>query len=182
MRMLSLLLTLVLFACTPGDDLPDLAPLAGTEYRLAPGDAVRLIVFGEENMTGDFRINESGLIAVPLLGTVPAKGLSIRELEGAIASGLSRAGLLHNPSVTAEITAYRPIFVLGEVNKPGQYTYLPGMTVVTAAAVAGGFTYRAVSDYAAVIRASDGEARESKANRQAFVQPGDVITFFERRF
>jgi polysaccharide export outer membrane protein len=72
--------------------------------------------------------------------------------------------------------------VLGEVNKPGQYPYQPGMTVVTAAAVAGGFTYRAVEGYDSVVRTQDGQATEGKAMRQAFVQPGDVITVFERRF
>jgi polysaccharide export outer membrane protein len=81
-----------------------------------------------------------------------------------------------------EITAYRPIFVLGEVSKPGQYPYQPGMTMVTAAAVAGGFTYRAVLDYASVVRTQDGVAVEAKALRQSFIQPGDVITIFERRF
>ena len=84
--------------------------------------------------------------------------------------------------VSAEITAYRPIFVLGEVSKPGQYPFQPGMTVVTAAAVAGGFTYRAVTDYASVVRTQDGVAVEGKATRQSFIQPGDVITIFERRF
>ena len=80
------------------------------------------------------------------------------------------------------MTSYRPIFVLGEVSKPGQYPYQPGMTVVTAVAVAGGFTYRAVKDYASVVRTLDGVAVEGKAVRQGFVQPGDVITVFERRF
>ena len=81
-----------------------------------------------------------------------------------------------------EVTTYRPIYALGEVNKPGQYPWQPGMTMVTAAAVAGGFTYRAVEDYAAVVRTVDGDSVEGKASRQASVRPGDVITVFERRF
>ena len=89
---------------------------------------------------------------------------------------------MRNPSVAVEVIAYRPIYVLGEVNKPGQYAYQPGMTVVTAVAVAGGFTYRAVEGYAAVVRTVEGKAIEGRASRQAFVQPGDVITVFERRF
>ena len=80
------------------------------------------------------------------------------------------------------MTAYRPIFVLGEVNKPGQYPYQPGMTVVTAAAVAGGFTYRAIEGYASVVRTVNGHAVEGKATRQTYLQPGDVVTVFERRF
>ena len=94
----------------------------------------------------------------------------------------SRGNLVRNPSVAVEIIAYRPIYVLGEVNKPGQYPYQPGMTVVTAVAVAGGFTYRAVQSYASVVRTSDGAAMEGRATRQDFVRPGDVITVFERRF
>ena len=105
-------------------------------------------------------------------------------------AALKRAHLLRNPSVSVEVVTYRPIFVLGEVNRPGQYPYQPGMTVVTAAAVAGGFTYRAVEGYASVVRTpigmavgtTMGDPIEGKAVRQAYVQPGDVITILERRF
>jgi polysaccharide export outer membrane protein len=181
MRLPPLLLLLVA-ACAPGRGLPDLPPASSRDYRLGPGDAVRLITFGEEALTGEFRVNDSGAIAVPLVGSVRAAGLTTHQLEAAVGDALKRAKMLRDPSVVAEITAYRPIFVLGEVNKPGQYPYQPGMTVVTAAAVAGGFTYRAVEGYASVVRTQDGGAVEGKAVRQAFVQPGDVITIFERRF
>lgn len=181
MRLLLALLPL-LAACAPGRSLPDLPEATTRDYRLGPGDAVRLITFGEEALTGEFRVNDSGAIAVPLVGSVRAAGLTTRQLEAAVADALKRAKMLRDPSVVAEVTAYRPIFVLGEVNKPGQYPYQPGMTVVTAAAVAGGFTYRAVEGYAAVVRIQDGRSVEGKAERQAFVQPGDVISIFERRF
>ena len=179
---LCLLLCIVGAACAPGRDLPDLAASAPGAYRLGPGDEVRLITFGEESLTGVFRVSDSGTIALPLVGIVPAVGLSPDALAVRVADALQRANLLRQPSVSAEVTAYRPIFVLGEVGKPGQYPYQPGMTVVTAAAVAGGFTYRAVNDYASVVRVRDGAAIEGKASRQSFVQPGDVITVFERRF
>ncbi len=182
MRLLSLCLVLLpLLGCTPGGDLPPVPPGSG-EYRLGPGDAVRLITFGEDNLTGEFRVSDAGTIAVPLLGGVRAAGLTPAELETLVAGKLKQANLLRNPSVAAEVTAYRPIFVLGEVNKPGQYPYQPGMTVVTAAAVAGGFTYRAVEQYASVLRTVDGHAVEGKALRQTYLQPGDVVTVFERRF
>jgi len=113
---------------------------------------------------------------------VRAAGLTSTELEAAVAAALRRGKLVHNPSVAVEIIAYRPIYVLGEVNRPGQYPYQPGMTVVTAVAVAGGFTYRAVEGYAAIVRSTEGKAMEGKATRQTFVQPGDVITVLERRF
>lgn len=179
---LPLLLLLSIAACAPGRGLPDLPPATTLNYRLGPGDAVRLITFGEEALTGEFRVNDSGAIAVPLIGSVRAAGLTTHQLEAAVGDALKRAKMLRDPSVVAEITAYRPIFMLGEVNKPGQYPYQPGMTVVTAAAVAGGFTYRAIEGYASVVRIQDGQAVEGKAVRQAFVQPGDVVTIFERRF
>ena len=143
---------------------------------------VRLTTFGEEQLTGEFRVGANGSLAVPLLGGVRAAGLTPVELQTAVAAGLKRKNLLRDPNVTAEVIDYRPIFVLGEVNKPGQYPYQPGMSVVTAVAVAGGFTYRAVQDYASVVRTTNGGAVESKAPRQALVQPGDVVTVFERRF
>lgn len=122
------------------------------------------------------------MIALPLVGGIAASGLSPDALAVRVSQALVRANLLRSPSVSAEVVAYRPIFVLGEVSKPGQYPYQPGMTVVTAAAVAGGFTYRAIDDYASVVRTQNGVAIEGKATRQSFVQPGDVITVFERRF
>jgi len=178
----ALVCCLLLAACAPGHGLPDLPPTASAAYRLGPGDVVRLITFGEENLTGEFRVSDSGTIALPLVGMLHAAGLSPEELGVRVGAALVQANLLRAPSISVEIIAYRPIFVLGEVSKPGQYPYQPGMTVVTAAAVAGGFTYRAIDTYAAVVRTEDGVAVEGKVTRQTFVQPGDVITIFERKF
>jgi polysaccharide export outer membrane protein len=180
---LCVLAVLALSGCGgPGSDLALLPGTATASYSLGPGDQVRIITFGEENLTGEFRVNDSGNIALPLIGAVYAAGLTSGGLEAAVAAALRRGNLVHRPSVAVEVVAYRPIYVLGEVNRPGQYAYQPGMTVVTAAAVAGGFTYRAVEDYAAIVRSIEGKAVEGRASRQAFVQPGDVITMFERRF
>jgi polysaccharide export outer membrane protein len=176
-------LGLLATACAPGRDLEPLPPDAAQAYRLGPGDVVRIITYGEDPLTGEFRVNDSGTIAVPLLGSLSAAGLTPAQLETEVAGALIGGDLLRNPSISVEVIAYRPIFVLGEVNKPGQYPYQPGMTVVTAAAVAGGFTYRAVQDYASVVRTvAAGHAIEGRAERQTLVQPGDVITIFERRF
>ena len=176
------LLCVVLTACSPGGSLPDLPSVPVSAYRLGPGDVLRLITFGEESLTGEFRVSDSGTIALPLIGPMAASGSSPEQLGKRVGEALTKANLLKAPSVSVEIIAYRPIFVLGEVSKPGQYPYQPGMTVVTAAAVAGGFTYRAVDGYAAIVRTQDGVAVEGKAYRQSFVQPGDVITVLERRF
>ena len=177
-----LLLSVLLAGCSPGRDLPPIPALSGHEYRLGPGDMVRIITYGEDPLTGDFRVSDQGAVALPLAGSVNASGLTPHELEEAIAAKLTKGDMLRKPSVSVEVATYRPIYVLGEVNKPGQYPYQPGMTVVSAAAVAGGFTYRAVQDYASVVRTVDGDSVEGKASRQALVQPGDVITVFERKF
>lgn len=176
------MLAAVIGGCAPGRGLPPLPPADTTHYRLGPGDAVRIITFGEESLTGEFRVSDSGSLALPLIGPVRASGAIPVELEERVAQALRRANLLRSPSVAVEVIAYRPIFVLGEVNKPGQYPYQPGMTIVTAAAVAGGFTYRAVDGYASVVRTDGGEVIEGRASRHAAVRPGDVITMFERRF
>lgn len=172
----------LLSCCAPGHDLPLLPSMSGGEYRLGPGDMVRIITYGEDPLTGEFRVSDQGTIALPLAGTVKAAGRTPHELQEAVAATLKKGDMLKQPSVSVEVANYRPIYVLGEVNKPGQYPYQPGMTVVSAAAVAGGFTYRAVEDYASVIRTVEGDSLEGKASRQALVQPGDVITVFERKF
>ena len=164
-----------------GADLPRLPP-AGGDYRLAPGDQVRIITAGEETLTGEFRIADSGRVALPLLGPVDAATQTPRGLGEEIARKLRDAGLLRNPSVSVEMLATRPVYVLGEVNRPGQYPFQTGMTVVSAVAAAGGFTYRAINDYAGVVRMAEGSTLEGRATRRDMIQPGDVITIYERRF
>ena len=178
----SSLLPGVLTGCAPGRDLPVLASKPGEEYRLGAGDSVRIITYGEDPLSGEFHVNDQGTIALPLAGVVQAGGKTPRELQEAVTEALKKGDVLKKPSVSVEVLTYRPIYVLGEVNKPGQYPWQPGMSVVSAAAVAGGFTYRAVEGYAGVVRTVDGEAFEGKASRQASIRPGDVITVFERRF
>jgi polysaccharide biosynthesis/export protein len=176
------LAALLLGACQPGADLPSLPPPASVAYTLGPGDAVRVITFGEPTLTGQFTVGDGGAVAVPLLDSVPAAGLTTEALAAAISFRLREKNLLRNPSVSVEVVGYRPIFVLGEVSRPGQYPYQPGMTLLSAVAVAGGFTYRAVEDTASVVRSDHGTPREWRADRAALLQPGDVVTIFERHF
>ncbi len=174
-------LALLLSSCAQ-QDLPPLADTPVFPYRLGPGDQVRIITFGEEQLTGQFRVNDAGTIAVPLLGTVPAGGRTVDQIQDEIAAALKEKKLIVSPSVSVEVIAFRPIFVLGEVVKPGEYPYQPGMTVLTAVAVAGGFTYRAVERHAKILRDEAGHAVEGTAARGAHVHPGDVVTIEERYF
>jgi len=174
---------LVAGCSAPGADLPPIPnPPPGAAYLLGPGDQIRIITFGEEQLTGEFRVSDSGTIALPLIGSIPASGRTTKDIEAEITQALKQGKLFRDPSVSVEITAYRPIFILGEVSKPGQFPYQPGMTVLTAVTVAGGFTYRAVKDTASIVRTEDGKAVEGRAGRMTFVQPGDVITIYERVF
>jgi len=173
---------LLLSACAPGRDLPPLPEATPGPYHLGTGDVVRIITFGEEQLTGSFRVSDNGEIALPLLGPVRASGLTTNQLQDEISRELVKRNLFRNPSVSVEVTDYRPIYILGEVSKPGQYPYQNGMTVLSAVAIAGGFTYRAVADYASIIREENGQPTEGKVYRQTLAEPGDVITIFERRF
>lgn len=172
----------MLASCEPGSNLAPLPVSAIGPYRLGPGEKVRVVVFGQEHLTGEFRVNDHGTIAVPLLGAIPADGVTTTELEHTIATRLQDRKILLQPSVSVEVVSYRQMFILGEVAKPGQYPYEPGMTLLTAVAVAGGFTYRAQTGYASILRTTGGRSVEGRVGRGADVLPGDVITIYQRYF
>lgn len=179
-----LLLTAPVAACSaPGSRLPRLPDATQTAYRLGPEDRVRVTVFNDPRLTGEFRVTDSGTVALPLVGSLQAAGKTPAELERAVEAEMRRKGLFRDPSVAVEVLTYRPIFVLGLVDRGGQFPYQPGMTVLQAVALAGGFNYRAIQDYVSITRiGEDGRAREYRAGREALVQPGDTINVFERRF
>lgn len=171
-----------LAACAPGGDLPPAPAPKTAAYRLGVQDQVRVLTFGEDQLSGLFRVNDSGALDMPLLGAVRAQGLTSAELAAEIQNQLKSKKLLRDPSVAVEVAQYRPFFILGEVKNPGQYPYIPGMTMLTAVSVAGGFTYRGYKDHGAVVRHTGPTAVEARLNRQDEVVPGDVITIYERMF
>ena len=180
-----LALLLALGACAgPGSDLPPLPePARDQAYRLGPDDRVRVTVFGETRMSGEFRIGTDGHISVPLLGRVAAEGLTTPELEGRVAAALRGAQLVPQAAVAVEVAQYRPIFVLGMVERSGQFPFFPGSTALSAIATAGGFNPRAVTERVAITRAGpDGRPREWQAPPLALLQPGDVVGVLERWF
>lgn len=172
----------LLSACAPtGSDLPPLPPpdAVGT-YRLGPGDRVRVIVYGDKELSDVFAIGDDGLIALPLAGEIAASGLTPDRLGKRIADQLAKNGMMQNPSVAVEVASYRPIFILGEVARPGQYPYEPDMTVIAAVSLAGGYTYRAVKRYEAVVRTLGTTTQQGLTRPEDRLAPGDVITIFDR--
>lgn len=148
------------------------------DYRLGTGDAVRVTVFGHQDLSGEFEVAGSGRVSLPLIGELQAGGMTVRQLEQAIVAKL-QPDYLKNPRVAVEVLNYRPFYILGEVNQPGSYAYVNGMRVINAVAMAGGFTYRADEDDLWITRA--GGARE-KASQTTIVRPGDVVEVPERFF
>lgn len=175
-------LLVLLGACTPGADLPRMPQYTSNGYKLGGGDQVRIITFGVTQLSGDFTVDDQGNIALPLVGVMSASGLTPEQLATKISDGLESKKLIQNPSVSVQVAAYRPVFVLGEVNKPGVYPYQPGMTMLTAVAIAGGFTYRAIESYAQDVRTENGKVIRGNVTPDSFIAPGDVIKVYQRRF
>jgi polysaccharide biosynthesis/export protein len=172
-----------LSACSPGSNLPRMSDTLPGPYHLGVGDEVKITTIGGDQLTGTFHVGDSGDVAVPFVGQVPANGLTTQEFAANIAQKLQDKKLFNHPDVVAEVMVYRPVFVLGEVTKPGKYPYIPGMTVLSLVSVAGGFTYRAVTGYASDVHTPyDGHPIEGRVVRSSLVQPGDVVTVFERTF
>jgi protein involved in polysaccharide export with SLBB domain len=150
-------------------------------YRLDTGDKVKVTVYGEDDLSGEFDVDGSGFVRLPLIGQVRAAGLSLKEFETAIGAKLA-AGYLVNPKVSVEVTNYRPFTILGEVNKPGEYPYENGMTVLNAVALGGGYTYRADKDEVYIRRKGAREEIKLPADDRTAVYPGDTVRVDERIF
>ena len=149
--------------------------------RLQPGDKIKITVFGEDRLSGEYTIDPSGAVSLPLAGTVKAAGSTKAQLEKSLARKF-RGDYLRNPKVTVEIAAYRPIYLLGEVEKPGEYPFKPGLNALTAAALAGGLTYRASKTRVLIRRADEGGFREYSTSDVVPVLPGDLIRVPQRYF
>ena len=150
-------------------------------YKLGPGDKLRVIVFQEPDLSGEFEVDSQGQVSLPLIKPIITAGMSLREFRTELERRL-KAGYLVNPRVSAEILNYRPFYITGEVGRPGEYPYVAGMNVLKAIAMAGGYTYRANTSKVLLTRSSkkEGEWYEPKANLT--ILPGDYIRVPERFF
>ena len=159
------------------------ATQAPPEYTLGSGDRVGISVFNEDELTGEYSVGPDGTVALPLVGNIPANGLTISQFRDTVVDRLSPEYIL-DPRVSVEMLNYRPFFILGEVNKPGQYPYVDRLTLAQAVATAGGYTYRA-NNTRAFVRRKD-EAQETlysiENGAPVWVLPGDTIRIGERYF
>lgn len=150
-------------------------------YRLDSSDRLRIIVFGQDNLSNTYVIDQAGYISFPLIGNVAARGKTQQGLAAEIATKL-RQGFIRDPDVSVEVDTYRPIFVMGEVQNAGQYNYVAGMTVQNAIATAGGFSPRARQDDVDITRQINGEILNGRVPISDPLRPGDTIYVRERYF
>ena len=147
---------------------------ADASYRLGTGDKVRVIVFDEEDLGGEFQIDDTGHIRLPLIGPLKAAGYSPRDLESRIVTALGD-GFLITPRVSVEVIDYRPFYIIGEVNKPGQYAYVNQMTALNAVALGGGYTIKAGDSSVYIRREGEKEERQYPTDATTKIHPGDVV-------
>lgn len=151
------------------------------EYTLGTGDKVRILVFNEPTLSGEFTVNSSGALSLPLVGDMPAVGKTIGSLKTQIEIGLAN-GYLREPKVSIDVLSFRPFYILGEVSKPGEYPFSSGLTVMNAVATAEGYTYRADKRVVHIRREGTTEERAYRLTPDLRVQPGDTIRIGERYF
>jgi Polysaccharide biosynthesis/export protein/SLBB domain len=154
---------------------------ANQPYTLDSGDKLRVVVFGQQGITGSYMVDASGNVSLPLIGTVPARGRTTERLSATIAERLKQ-GYVREPHVTVEVEAYRPFFILGEVTNPGQYPYVANMTAENAIAIAGGFAPRADKREVELTRNSAGQPFKGEVPLSYPLRPGDTVMVKERWF
>ncbi len=184
-----LAISLSLFGCgTPGDqgpatqaDLEAVATAATAVPRFQGGEKIKITVYNEPSLSGDYDIDPNGVVSLPLAGTVRAVGLTQPQFEQELAKKF-KSEYLRNPKVTVTILKFRPIYFVGEVKSPGEYQYKPGLNILTAMALAGGGTYRANRDYVLIQHAGESGMKEYPQAATTMILPGDLIKVPERYF
>jgi polysaccharide export outer membrane protein len=177
---------LALAACSTGPSMGSAQELAASTstmntYKLGSGDEVKITVFGEQDLSGPFVVDGQGAISMSLIGAVPVANLTLEDASKLIQTKY-RDGWLRDPKVTAELTKGRPYYILGEVNRPGEYPFVSGLTVMNAIASAGDFTYRADKNKILVKSSDSPNEREVELTPTTAVRPGDTIRIRERFF
>lgn len=170
-------LSVALAACA---SQPTMAPTSPHEYLLGAGDKIQVTVFGQTDLSGLFTLDASGSVSLPKAGVVQLNDQTLRQAEQLITQRLTVE--LNKPEVNVNIAEYRPIYVMGEVQRPGQFSFEPGMTVLNAVALASGYKERADRFDITIVRASDPGRTEKKAMESTQLEPGDTVTVQQRWF
>ncbi len=150
-------------------------------YRIGNGDTIKINVYNELDLSGQFIVDDTGSFSLPLLGSVEATGRTIRELETFIASQLD-GRFLRNPKVSGEVLTFRPFYILGQVNNPGEYQFRPSLDTVNAVAIAGGFTTRANRTVIFIKKRDESTEKLFELNSTIPVLPGDTLRVAPRYF
>lgn len=166
---------------TPDEQKALISEAASTSPNLQPGEKIKVTVFGEDRLSGEYEIDPGGNVALPLAGTVKAAGLSQHELEVALTKKF-HGEYLRDPKVTVEVSSFRPFYILGEVAKPGEYPFKGGLSVMSAVALAGGSTYRASLSSVMIQHAGEAGFKDYPMSPTIPVLPGDLIRVPERYF
>ncbi|MCX7113960.1 MAG: polysaccharide export protein [Proteobacteria bacterium] len=152
-----------------------------SDYRLGVGDQIKVIVYGEPELSLDFVLSDAGTISYPFLGEIKVKGMTVSGLETLLAEQLKK-GFLVAPKVNVRMLGYRQFFINGEVRTPGGYPFLPGLTVQKAIALAGGFTERAARSSISVIHDDDASQTPQEVELGSPIRPGDILLVDESFF
>jgi polysaccharide export outer membrane protein len=152
-----------------------------SDYRLGPGDKLKITVFGNQDVSGEAVIDPQGKVAVPLLGQIQAGGQTVADVQKTITDALNKDYIV-DPKVTVEVLNYRPFFILGEVNKPGSYFYIAGLNLRQAIAIGGGYTRRARTSEALIHRIGGNGEETITANPETLILPGDTVDVPRRLF
>jgi polysaccharide export outer membrane protein len=152
-----------------------LRPSEDSSYLLGTGDKLRVTVFNETDLSGEFEIDSQGYVRLPLIGQIPAAGLSTYKLEARVAAALVQGGYLLNPRVNVDVTTYRPFYIIGEVAKPGEYPYVNAMSVPNAIALAGGYTDRAAESEVTIRHQGETKGQDVPADESSRIHPGDIV-------
>jgi protein involved in polysaccharide export with SLBB domain len=162
-------------------DAPPIPP-THVASALQGGDQLKIIVMGEDTLSGIYDISPAGSVTMPLVGAVNAAGHTTSEVAHALTSAYVNGKFLQDPKISVSVVSYRPIYLLGEVTTPGRYTYTSGIDVLGAVATAGGFTYRASKDLVLIRHADERVWQQYSLATPVPIEPGDTIRVPERYF
>ncbi|EQA98526.1 polysaccharide export outer membrane protein [Sphingobium wenxiniae] len=179
---LGLFACMAMAACSPTSGLTDLPPAPSSEYALGAGDELRISVYGLDGLANNYVITDAGVVSLPFIGDVAASNKTADQIKQSIAQALVAKQIVNNPIVNVQVNQYRPFFIIGEVKKPGEYPFRPGTSVLTAIAMAGGYTFRANTSKFSITRRNGNGNITAAATEKAYVQPGDTIRVYESWF